>query len=233
MRKLTKRMKLIYENIDFRKQFSILEAINQLKILSKVKFIESIDIAIILGINPKKTEQNIRGNVFLPHGNGKNIKIAVFADGKEAIQAKKLGIELVGMQDLLTKITNGEKNFDIVISTPKAMDLVTKLGPILGPKGLMPNPKLGTITNEIDKAIKNIRSGQINFRNDKNGIIHTMIGKINFENNKIKENLIIFLKNLKKYKPIQLKNNFIQKIYISSTMGIALNITKECLNLLN
>ncbi|QJC36195.1 50S ribosomal protein L1 [Enterobacteriaceae endosymbiont of Donacia cincticornis] len=233
MIKLTKRMKFIYKNINVKKQFSIEKAIDNLKTLSKVKFIESVDIAIILGINPKKTEQNIRGNVSLPYGTGKNIRIAVFADGKEAIQAQKLGIKLVGMQDLSIKITNGEKNFDIVISTPEAMNLVTKLGPILGPKGLMPNPKLGTITNDINKIVKKIRDGQINFRNDKNGIIHTTIGRINFENNKIKENLKSLLKILKKYKPVQLKNNFFKKIYISSTMGISLNITKDCINLLN
>ncbi|QJC35383.1 50S ribosomal protein L1 [Enterobacteriaceae endosymbiont of Donacia proxima] len=233
MIKLTKRMKLIHENINIKKQFSIIKAINNLKTLSKVKFIESIDIAIVLGINPKKTEQNIRGSVSLPYGTGKNIKIAVFADGKEAIQAKKLGVKLVGMDDLSKKIINGEKNFDIVISTPEAMDLVIKLGPILGPKGLMPNPKLGTITNNIDKTIKKIRDGQINFRNDKNGIIHTTIGKINFESKKIKENLKSLLKILKKYKPVQLKNNFFKKIYISSTMGLSLDITKDCINLIN
>ncbi|QJC34606.1 50S ribosomal protein L1 [Enterobacteriaceae endosymbiont of Donacia crassipes] len=233
MIKLTKRMKFMYENINVKKQFSIEKAIDKLKTLSKVKFIESIDVAIILDIDPKKTEQNIRGIISLPYGTGKNIRIAVFADGKEAIQAKELGIKLVGMNDLLIKITNGEKNFDIVISTPEAMNLVTKLGPILGPKGLMPNPKLGTITNDINKTIKKIRDGQINFRNDKNGIIHTIIGKINFENKKIKENLKSLLKILKKYKPIQLKNNFFKKIYISSTMGISLNITKDCIDLLN
>ncbi|QJC34968.1 50S ribosomal protein L1 [Enterobacteriaceae endosymbiont of Donacia piscatrix] len=233
MKKLTKRMKFMYENLNIKKQFSVEKAINNLKKLSKVKFIESIDIAIILGINPKKTEQNIRGNVSLPYGTGKNIRIAVFADGKEAIQAKNLGVKLVGMNDLLIKITNGEKNFDIVISTPEAMNIVTKLGPILGPKGLMPNPKLGTITNDINKTIKKIRDGQITFRNDKNGIIHTTIGKINFENKKIQENLKSLLKILKKHKPVQLKNNFFKKIYISSTMGISLNITKDCINLIN
>ncbi|QJC34203.1 50S ribosomal protein L1 [Enterobacteriaceae endosymbiont of Donacia cinerea] len=233
MGKLTKRMDLMLKNINLKNQFSIEDAINNLKTLSKVKFIESIDISINLGINTKKTEQNIRGNVSLPYGNGKKIKFAVFASGKEAIKAKELGIELIGMNDLSKKITNGEKNFDIVISTPEAMDIVSKLGPILGPKGLMPNPKLGTITNNVSKIIKKICNGQINFRNDKNGIIHVSIGRINFENNKIKENLQTLLKILKKYKPTQLKGNYIKKIYISSTMGISMEITKDCMNLIN
>ncbi|QJC37421.1 50S ribosomal protein L1 [Enterobacteriaceae endosymbiont of Donacia thalassina] len=233
MVKFTKRMDLMYKNINLKKQFSIENAINSLKNLSKVKFIESIDIAVNLGINPKKTEQNIRGNVCLPYGTGKNIKFAVFANNQEAITAKKLGIELVGMNDLSMKITKGEKNFDIVISTPEAMDIVSKLGPILGPKGLMPNPKLGTITNNITETIKKIRNGQINFRNDKNGIIHSSIGKINFENMKIKTNLKSLLKILKKYKPLKLKGNYFKKIYISSTMGISIEITKDCMNLIN
>ncbi|QJC38233.1 50S ribosomal protein L1 [Enterobacteriaceae endosymbiont of Donacia marginata] len=233
MGKLTKRMNVMYKNINLKEQFSIENAINNLKNLSKVKFIESIDISINLGIDPKKTEQNIRGNVCLPHGTGKNIKFAIFASGQEAINVKKLGIKLVGMEDLSTKITNGEKNFNVVISTPEAMSIVSKLGPILGPKGLMPNPKLGTITNNITETIKKIQNGQINFRNDKSGIIHVSIGKINFANNKIKENLQILLKTLKKFKPLKLKGNYIKKIYISSTMGISIEITKDCVNLIN
>ncbi|QJC37014.1 50S ribosomal protein L1 [Enterobacteriaceae endosymbiont of Donacia vulgaris] len=233
MGKLTKRMDYISKNINLKKQFSIENAINNLKNLSKIKFIESIDIAINLGINTKKTEQNVRGSVCLPHGIGKQVKFAVFASGREAITAKELGIELIGMNDLSTKITNGEKKIDVVISTPEAMDIVSKLGPILGPKGLMPNPKLGTITNNIAETVKKIRNGQINFRNDKNGIIHASIGKINFENNKIKENLQTLLKSLKKYKPTKLKGNYIKKIYISSTMGISIEITKDCMNLIN
>ncbi|QJC32572.1 50S ribosomal protein L1 [Enterobacteriaceae endosymbiont of Donacia dentata] len=233
MIKLTKRMDLMYKNMNIKKQSSIEDAINNLKSLSKVKFIESIDIAINLGIDTKKTEQNIRGNVCLKHGTGNYIRIAVFADGDEAIQAKKLKVEFIGMSDLASKINNGEKKFDVVIATPGAMDIVSKLGPILGPKGLMPNPKLGTITNNIGETIKKIRNGQINFRNDKNGIIHTNIGKINFKNYKIKENLQCLLKTLIKYRPVQLKGNYIKKIYISSTMGISINITKDCMNLIN
>ncbi|QJC37833.1 50S ribosomal protein L1 [Enterobacteriaceae endosymbiont of Donacia bicoloricornis] len=233
MVKLTKRMNMIYKNIDLKKQFSIENAIDQLKNLSKVKFIESVDISINLGIDPKKTEQNIRGNVCLPHGTGKKIKFAIFTSGKEIAEIKKLGIKLVGMEDLAIKITNGEKDFNVVIAKPEAMDIVSKLGPILGPKGLMPNPKLGTITNNITKTIKKIKNGQINFRNDKNGIIHASIGKINFTNYKIKENLHILLKTLKKYKPLKLKGNYIKNIYISSTMGISIKITKDCTNLIN
>ncbi|QJC31751.1 50S ribosomal protein L1 [Enterobacteriaceae endosymbiont of Donacia tomentosa] len=233
MSKLTKRMNLIHKKINLKKQFSIEDAIINLKTLSTVKFNETIDVAINLSIDTKKSDQNIRGNVFLPHGTGKYVRVAVFADSIEAKQAKIEGAEFVGMEDLAKRITDGEKNFDVVIATLSAMKIVSKLGPILGPKGLMPNPKLGTVTNNVKETIKKIKNGQINYRNDKNGIIHTSIGKINFNNTMIKENLICLLTMLKKNRPLSLKNNFFKKICISSTMGVAINITKDCMTFLN
>ncbi|QJC29616.1 50S ribosomal protein L1 [Enterobacteriaceae endosymbiont of Plateumaris pusilla] len=231
MVKQTKRMTNMYSKINQNKKFSIDEAINKLKKLSTVHFIESIDIAVQLGIDSRKSEQNIRNNIILPHGTGKNIKIAVFAYGIKAIEAKEAGADLVGMEDLAIKIKNGEKKINVVITIPEAMDLVRKLAPILGPRGIMPNPKLGTITKNIKETITKIKNGQITFRNDKNGIIHTNVGKINFDNYKIKENIEYIINVLKKYKPAQVKGNFIKKIYISSTMGISIDITTSLINI--
>ncbi|QJC30054.1 50S ribosomal protein L1 [Enterobacteriaceae endosymbiont of Plateumaris sericea] len=231
MVKQTKRMTNMYSKINQNKKFSIDEAINELKKFSTVNFIESIDIAIQLGIDSKKSEQNIRKNIILPHGTGKRIKIAVFAHGDKAIEAKEAGADLVGMEDLAIKIKNGEKKINVVITLPEAMNLVRKLAPILGPRGIMPNPKLGTITENIKETINKIKKGQITLRNDKNGIIHTNIGKINFDNYKIKENIEYIINILKKHKPSQIKGNFIKKIYISSTMGISINITTSLINI--
>jgi large subunit ribosomal protein L1 len=231
MVKQTKRMTNMYGKINQNKKFSIDEAINKLKKFSTVNFIESIDIAIQLGIDSKKSEQNIRNNIILPHGTGKPIKIAVFAHGDKAIEAKEAGADLVGMEDLATKIKNGEKKINVVITIPEAMNLVRTLAPILGPRGIMPNPKLGTITENIKETINKIKKGQITLRNDKNGIIHTNIGKINFDNYKIKENIEYIINILKKYKPPQIKGNFIKKIYISSTMGISIDITTSLINI--
>ncbi|QJC28275.1 50S ribosomal protein L1 [Enterobacteriaceae endosymbiont of Plateumaris braccata] len=231
MVKQTKRMTNMYSKINQNKKISIDKAINKLKEFSTVKFIESIDIAVLLGIDPKKSEQNIRNSVILPYGTGKNIKIAVFAYGAKAIEAKEAGADLIGMEDLAEKIKNNKKKIDIVITIPEAMNLVSKLAPVLGPRGIMPNPKLGTITENIKDIIKKIKKGQINYRNDKNGIIHTSVGKINFDNYKIKENIEFFIKNLKKYKPTQVKGDFIKKIYISSTMGVSIDITTSLINI--
>ncbi|QJC29169.1 50S ribosomal protein L1 [Enterobacteriaceae endosymbiont of Plateumaris rustica] len=231
MIKQTKRMTHMYNKINQNKKFSIDKAINKLKELSTVKFIESIDIAVLLGIDSKKSEQNIRNNIILPHGTGKNIKIAVFAYGNKAIEAKEAGADLIGMEDLVIKIKNNEKKIDLVITIPEAMHLVSKLAPILGPRGIMPNPKLGTITENIKETIKKMKKGQINCRNDKNGIIHTNVGKINFDNYKIKENIEHIINTLKKHKPSKVKGNFIKKIYISSTMGVSIDITTSLIKI--
>ncbi|QJC31337.1 50S ribosomal protein L1 [Enterobacteriaceae endosymbiont of Macroplea mutica] len=232
MVRYTKRMSALYTQKSKLTQAVLEDAIIHLKKMSIVKFIESIDLVIMLGIDPKKTEQNIRGNVILPYHNGQKKYVAVFATGEDAIQAKQAGAEYIGMEDLATKISKRIiiKKINTVIATPDTMHIVSKLATILGPKGLMPNPKLGTITNNIYDTIIKIKKGQVNFRNDKNGIIHVSIGKINFDNNFIKQNILCFLKTIKKNKPNNIKGNFIHKIYLSTTMGIAIDITTDCIN---
>ncbi|CAL4317896.1 50S ribosomal protein L1 [Buchnera aphidicola (Periphyllus testudinaceus)] len=211
------------------KKMNIIKAISILKDKSKKKFVESFDIAIMLGIDPKKTDQNIRGATVLPHGNGKKIKIAVFADGEEAKEAKKAGAEFIGMDDLAKKIKKNKIKFDITVATPKSMKIVSSLGSILGPKGLMPNHKIGTITSNIYKTIKKIKNGQIRYKNDKNGIIHASIGKTNFSEIQIKENLISLITDLKKQKPNKMKGIYLKKIFLTTTMGQAIQIKQSIL----
>lgn len=225
MAKLKKRMQKIKNQINAKtKQYDIDSAISILKETSTTRFTESIDIAVNLGINAQKSDQNIRGIAILPHGIGKNIKVAVFAEKDDIKIAKKNGAELVGMEILAEQIKAGKINFDILIASPKTMHIVTPLGKILGPRGLMPNLKTGTITNNIAEAIRNAKKGQIQFRNDKNGIIHSTIGKINFEKEKIIENFKTILTALKKAKPASSKGIYIKKITLSTTMGIGVKI---------
>ena len=231
MIKIAKRIKKIRANINFEKLYHIDDLINLLKKSSKVKFNESIDIAINLGIDSKKSDQNIRGSTFLPHGIGRSIRVAVFTQGNNIEIARNAGAELVGMEDLSEKIKKEGVNFDVVIASPDAMTTVTKLGQILGPRNLMPNPKLGTVTTNIAKAIKNAKTGQVRYRNDKNGIIHATIGRINFDKNKIKENLNVFLESIKKSKPPQSKGIYIKKIVLSTTMGVGLIIDQSSLSI--
>ncbi|MXP67975.1 50S ribosomal protein L1 [Pantoea sp. Aalb] len=230
MSRITKRMQLIRDKIDVTKQYDIKEAIFLLKKIATAKFIESVDIAINLNINASKSDQNIRGSMVLPHGTGRQIRVAVFTQGINAEIAKLAGAELVGMEDLVNKIKKGEMNFDIVIASPDAMRIVGQLGQLLGPRGLMPNPKLGTVTTNIDEAIKNAKSGQIIYRNDKNGIIHTTIGKINFSDEKLKENLESLLIRLKKTKPSQVKGLYIKKVSVSTTMSTGITIDQTSIN---
>lgn len=204
-------------------------AILNLKNQSKKKFIESFDVAIMLGINTKKTDQNIRGSTTLPHGTGKKIKVAVFAHGKKAEDAKKAGAEYIGMEDLSQKIKNNQIKFDVTVATPESMKTVGLLGSILGPKGLMPSYKLGTITSNIFDIVKEIKNGQIRYKNDKNGIIHTSIGKTNFSTNQIKENLIHLINALKKQKPSASKGIYIKKIFLTTTMGKSIELEKSFL----
>ncbi|CAL1329046.1 50S ribosomal protein L1 [Candidatus Providencia siddallii] len=229
MTKLTKRMQNINEKIDKTKQYNIDEAICLLKEISTVKFIESIDVAINLGIDPRKSNQNIRGTIILPHGTGRKINVAVFAQGKNAEEAKIAGADLIGMEDIIDTIKNEKIKFDVVIASPEAIHVVSKIGQFLGPRGLMPNPKFGTVTTNIFNAVKNAKSGQIRYKNDKNGIIHTSIGKINFSVNNLKENLKTLLNNLKKEKPNTSKGIFIKKITLSSTMTTSLIINQTSL----
>lgn len=229
MKKISKRIKNMRKNINFEKVYKIDELIVLLKQSSKVKFNESIDIAINLGINAKKSEQNIRGSTVLPNGIGRSIRVAVFTQGDNVKIARDAGAELVGMEDLAEKIKKEGIDFNVVIASPDAMKIVTKLGQILGPRGLMPNPKLGTVTTNIREAIKNAKTGQVRYRNDKNGVIHATIGRINFDENHIKENFHTFLESIKKSKPPQSKGIYIKKIVLSTTMGIGLTVDQSSL----
>ncbi|WP_348666483.1 50S ribosomal protein L1 [Arsenophonus symbiont of Ornithomya chloropus] len=231
MGRLSKRMHNIYKKVAFNKVYDLMEGIIFLKELSCVKFIESVDIAINLGIDSRKSEQNIRSAIMLPHGTGRKVCVAVFAQGINAEKAKSAGAELVGMEELSDKIKAGYKKFDIVIASPDTMPMIGPLAHILGPRGLMPNPKMGTVTTNITEAVKNAKSGQIYCRNDKNGIIHTTIGKINFDNTDLKENIEALLLSLQKLKPSSSKGIYIKKISLSTTMGPSLILNQKCFSI--
>ncbi|WDI78436.1 50S ribosomal protein L1 [Candidatus Purcelliella pentastirinorum] len=218
---ISKRRKYMLKNNTLKfKLNSFDKAIMFIQKYQSLNFIESIDVSVNLGININKSDQHVNGMVVLPYGTGKNVKIIVFAKDIDDVLLKESGADMVGMEDLVYKIKNGFKDFNLVIATPESMSMVSTLGGILGPKGLMPNPKLGTVTNDIVKAVRDAKSGQIRFCNDKNGIIHSMIGKVNFDAFKIKENLKIFLLSLIKFKPISSRGLYIKKVTISSTMGL-------------
>ncbi|WGS66194.1 50S ribosomal protein L1 [Enterobacteriaceae bacterium ET-AT1-13] len=221
-----KRMSFIRNKINFNKEYKIQDAINIIKELSIAKFIESIDVAINLAIDIKK-KQIICGNVLLPYGTGRLIKIAVFAEGLQANEAKKANADYIGMQDLAEKIINKKINFQILIASKDSLYLVNKLSKIIGPKGLMPDLKFGTISNNLYKTVKNFKFGQIIYKNDKNGILHNTIGKTNFNTFFLKENLETLLNKIKLQKPHNIKGNYIKKITLSSTMGISLIIDKR------
>ncbi|BFI91055.1 50S ribosomal protein L1 [Enterobacterales bacterium endosymbiont of Anomoneura mori] len=227
MSNLSKRIKFIKKNINFYKTYKIQDAINILKKFSIVNFIENLDVSINLGIDTKKKKQNILGNVLLPFGTGRNIKVAVFAEGLQANDAKKAKADYIGMKDLYEKIKKKKINFKILISSKEALPLVNKLAKKIGPKGLMPSLKFGTITNNLYKTIKNIKFGQIIYKNDKNGIIHATIGKINFNTYKLIANLETLINKIKKEKPQEIKGIYIKKINLSTTMGINLIIDKN------
>lgn len=229
MKKKTKRMKMMHSLVNEKKNYNIEEGITLLKKIATSKFNESVDVSINLGINPKKSDQNIRNSTILPHGTGKSVTIAVFTQGENIDIAKKCGAEYVGLHDLIEKIKIGNINFNIVIASKDVMHIVNTLGPILGPRGLMPNPKLGTVTDDIKTAITNAKNGQINYKNDKNGIIHTTIGKINFINNKIQDNFNSLITSLQNSKPKNSKGLYIKKITISTTMSLGIQI--NCNNL--
>ena len=231
MYKISKRMYQVRKKIDVTKKYDTDEAILLIKESATTAFIESVDVAINLGIDPRKSEQNVRGTVVLPHGTGRSVRVAVFAQGINAKHAISANAEIVGMEDLANQIKIGKINFDVVIASPDTMHIVSELGHILGPKGLMPNPKIGTVTSNVAEAVKNAKSGQIKYRNDKNGIIHTTIGKVNFSVKNLKENLDFLLLSLKKIKPSQAKGTYIKKISISSTMGVSITINQVSLSL--
>ena len=229
MKFITKNRKEKYHNIDFNKVYEPVEAIKILKDTSYVKFSETLEISINLRINSEKTDQNVRGVINLPKGSGKNIKVAVMAKGEKAEEAKKAGAEIVGDEDLAEQISSGNINFDIIISTPDMMPTIGKVGKVLGPKGLMPNPKLGTVTQEISKAVKNAKSGQVQFRNDKAGIVHAGVGKLSFSEEDLLDNIKAFYESVNKSKPETIKGSFIKKVTIASTMGFGLEINSSSL----
>lgn len=229
MAKLSKRKKLIREKVDADKQYSIEEAVSLIKELSTVKFDETVDVAVNLGIDPRKSDQAVRGATSLPHGTGKSVRVAVFTQGDNAEAAKAAGADLVGMDELAAEVKKGNMDFDVVIADPAAMRVVGQLGQILGPRGLMPNPKTGTVTPDVATAVKNAKAGQVRYRADKGGIVHGGIGRVNFEANAIKENLEALLADLKKSKPASAKGVYLKKISLSSTMGPGLVIDQASL----
>ena len=230
MAKLTKRMRVIREKVDVTKEYEINEAVALLQELATAKFVESVDVAVNLGIDARKSDQNVRGATVLPHGTGREIRVAVFTQGANAEAAKEAGADIVGMEDLAEQVKKGEMNFDVVVASPDAMRVVGQLGTILGPRGLMPNPKVGTVTPNVAEAVKNAKAGQVRYRNDKNGIIHTTIGKATFSAEQLKENLEALLIALKKAKPSSAKGTFLKKVSISTTMGAGVAVDQASLN---
>ena len=231
MAKLSKRLRVIQEKVEPGKQYSLDEAISLLKECATAKFSESLELAVNLGIDAKKSDQAVRGATTLPHGTGSDVRVAVFTSGDNAEKATAAGADLVGMDDLAEQVKAGEMNFDVVIATPDAMRVVGQLGQVLGPRGLMPNPKTGTVTPDVETAVKNAKAGQVRYRTDKNGIIHGGIGKINFELNAIRENLEAVLADLRKGKPAASKGIYMKKVTLSTTMGPGLVIDQSTLEI--
>ena len=229
MTKLSKRIRAIRDKVEIGKHYSIHDAVALLKEVSSVKFSEVVDVAVNLGIDPKKSDQAVRGATTLPHGTGKNVRVAVFAQGDAAEAARESGADLVGMEDLAEDIKAGNMNFDVVIAEPAAMRVVGLLGQVLGPRGLIPNPKTGTVTPDVTTAVKNAKAGQVRYRIDKNGIIHGAIGSLNFDASALKENLEALILDLKKAKPASAKGVFLSKITLSTTMGPGLIIDQASL----
>lgn len=229
MAKLSKRLRAIREKVQIGKQYSIDDAVALLKELTSVKFTETVDVAVNLGIDTRKSDQNVRGATTLPNGTGKTVRVAVFTQGEAAEAAKAAGADLVGMEDLAEQIKAGKMDFDVVIADPAAMRVVGQLGQVLGPRGLMPNPKTGTVTPDVVTAVKNAKAGQVRFRADKSGIVHGGIGSLAFESNALKENLEALILDLKKAKPASAKGVYVKKITLSTTMGPGLLIDQASL----
>jgi large subunit ribosomal protein L1 len=231
MARATKRQKAIREQLEIGKAYAIDEALEILKNASKVKFTESVDVAIRLGVDSRKSDQNVRGSTVLPNGTGKSVRVAVFAQSENAEKAREAGADVVGMDDLHDQIKEGDLGFDVVIATPDAMRVVGKLGQVLGPRGLMPNPKVGTVTTDVVTAVKNAKAGQVRYRTDKAGIIHTTIGKADFESIALKGNLHALIGDLVKLKPASSKGVYVQKVAISTTMGPGIIVDRATLEL--
>ncbi|MFE8073432.1 50S ribosomal protein L1 [Marinobacteraceae bacterium S3BR75-40.1] len=225
MAKLSKRQKLILEKVDKSKAYAIDEAVALLKELGEqVKFKESIDVAVNLGVDARKSDQVVRGSTVLPNGTGKTVRVAVFTQGANADKAKEAGADIVGMEDLAEEVKKGNLDFDVVIATPDAMRVVGQLGQILGPRGLMPNPKVGTVTPDVETAVNNAKAGQVRYRTDKNGIIHSPVGSVDFDADAIKQNVEALINDLKKAKPASAKGVYLKKVSLSSTMGPGLAV---------
>lgn len=231
MAKLSKKRKQLAEKLEAGKSYSVEEAVALISEFASSKFSESLDVAVNLGIDARKSDQAVRGSTILPSGTGKEVRVAVFAQGENAEKAKAAGADVVGFDDLAESIQAGNLDFDVVIASPDAMRVVGKLGTVLGPRGLMPNPKVGTVTPDVETAVKNAKSGQVRYRTDKNGIVHGGIGKVGFDGAAIKANLEALLADLKKAKPSSSKGVYIQKVVISSTMGPGLLIDQSSLEI--
>jgi large subunit ribosomal protein L1 len=229
MAKSSKRIRAIQERVDRSRSYPINEAVTLLTELSKTRFKESIDVAINLGVDPRKSDQVVRGATTLPHGSGKTVRVAVFAQGAGADAAKAAGADIVGMEDLADRVKAGNLDFDVVIAAPDTMRIVGQLGKILGPRGLMPNPKTGTVTADVGSAVRNAKAGQVQFRTDKAGIIHGSLGKVGFGAVQVKENLEALLNDLKRAKPAAAKGIYLKKITLSTTMGPGLVVDQASL----
>ena len=230
MATLTKRQKALQGKVDTQKLYAILDALSIVKECATAKFDESIDVAVQLGIDAKKSDQVVRGAVVLPHGTGKTKRVAVFAQGAKAEEARAAGADVVGMEDLAEQVKAGNLNFDVVIASPDTMRIVGTLGQILGPRGLMPNPKVGTVTPDVATAVKNAKAGQVQFRVDKAGIVHGTIGRRSFDSDKLKENLSALVDALSKAKPAASKGIYLKKIAVSSTMGVGVRVDTQSLS---
>lgn len=230
MARLSKRMRMIRTKVDSTKAYSVEEALQLLKELSTVKFTESVDVSVNLGVDPRKSDQVVRGSTVLPHGIGKSVKVAVFAQGEAASSAKQAGADVVGMEDLAEAVKQGNLDFDVVIAAPDAMRIIGQLGPILGPRGLMPNPKVGTVTADVASAVRNAKAGQVRYRTDKAGIVHCTIGKVSFDVKALRENLEALLVDLKKAKPASSKGVYMKKVTLSTTMGPGITVDQSSLS---
>jgi len=229
MASASKRNKAIREKLEPGKVYVVEEALALLKEFSNVKFTESVDVAIRLGVDPRKSDQNVRGSTVLPNGTGKTVRVAVFTQGDNVDKAIEAGADVVGMDDLHDQIKGGDLSFDVVIATPDAMRVVGKLGQILGPRGLMPNPKVGTVATDVAAAVRNAKAGQVRFRTDKGGIIHSTIGKVDFEVDALRGNLMALLTDLNKLKPASAKGQYLRKVAVSTTMGPGLVVDHQAM----
>jgi large subunit ribosomal protein L1 len=229
MAKFTRRRRAILEKLDPQKAYAIEEAVSLLSEFATSKFKESIDVAVNLGVDPRKSDQAVRGATTLPHGTGKTVRVAVFAQGDLADKARAAGADVVGFDDLADQIKAGEFGFDVVIATPDAMRIVGQLGKILGPRGLMPNPKTGTVTPDVETAVRNAKSGQIQYRADRGGIVHGSVGQVGFEPRLIKENIQALINDLRKAKPASAKGQYLRKVTVSTTMGPGITIDQASL----